>query len=80
MEKVETLLKEVEELAKGDDIEEIKKRTEELSEASQELFAKMYKQASKSAGPSMDMNGEEPPSPESDGDDDYVDVDAEETD
>lgn len=80
VEKVEALMKEVEELAKGDDIEEIKTRTEELSTASQELFAKMYKEASKSAGPSMDMNGEEPPSPDADGDDDYVDVDAEETD
>lgn len=83
VEKVEALMKEVEELAKGDDIEEIKKRTEELSEASQELFAKMYKQASKSAGESMDMNGEEPPSPGPEGvddDDDYVDVDAEEKD
>lgn len=77
--KVEELLKEVEEIAKGDDLEEIKKRTEELSEASQELFAKMYKNASKDAGPSMDTEGDEPPSPEPDnaGDDDYVDVDAE---
>ena len=80
--KVEELMKEVEELAQGDDADEIKKRTEELSEASQELFAKMYKQASKSAGESMDMNGEEPPSPEKEEkvDDDYIDVDAEDAD
>jgi len=80
--KVEELMKEVEELAQGDDVDEIKKRTEELSEASQELFAKMYKQASKSAGESMDMNGEEPPSPEKEEkvDDDYIDVDAEDAD
>jgi molecular chaperone DnaK len=77
--KVEELLKEVEEIAKGDDLEEIKSRTEELSEASQELFAKMYKNASKDAGPSMDTEGDEPPSPEP-GDDDYVDVDAEDID
>jgi molecular chaperone DnaK len=80
--KVEALIKEVEELVKGDDIEEIKKRTEELSEASQELFTKMYKQASKASGPSMDMDSEEPPSPETEdkeGDDDYIDVDAEDT-
>lgn len=77
--KVEELMKEVEELAKGDDVDEIKSRTEELSTASQELFAKMYKEASKSAGPSMDTEGEEPPSPEAekDSDEDYVDVDAE---
>jgi hypothetical protein len=39
----------------------------------------MYKEASKSAGPSMDTEGEEPPSPEADqdSDEDYVDVDAE---
>ena len=77
--KVEELMKEVEELAKGDDVDEIKSRTEELSTASQELFAKMYKEASKSAGPSMDTEGEEPSSPEAekDSDEDYVDVDAE---
>ncbi len=82
VEKVEALLKEVDELSKGDDIEEIKKRTEELSEASQELFTKMYKEASKASGQSMDTDGEEPPSPETeekDSDDDYIDVDADDT-
>ena len=83
VEKVESLIKEVDELAKGDDIEEIKKRTEELSEASQELFTKMYKEASKASGQSMDMDGEEPPSPETEdkeSDDDYIDVDADDAD
>jgi molecular chaperone DnaK len=77
VEEVEKLLKEVEELAKGDDVDEIKEKTEELSEASQKLFSKMYQQASKTSGPSMDMDGEEPPSPEEESDDDYIDVDAE---
>jgi molecular chaperone DnaK len=78
VEEVEKLLKEVDELAKGEDIDELKSKTEELSEASQKLFSKMYQEASKSSGPSMDMNGEEPPSPEGDEEDDYIDVDAEE--
>ncbi len=79
--KVEELMKEVEELAKGDDIDEIKTRTEELSTASQELFTKMYKEASKSTDPSMDTDTDEPPSSgsEKEGDDDYIDVDAEDT-
>jgi molecular chaperone DnaK len=77
VEDVEKLLKEVEEAAKGDDLDEIKEKTEELSEASQKLFAKMYQEASKSSGPSMDMEDEEPQSPEPEKDDDYIDVDAE---
>jgi molecular chaperone DnaK len=77
IEDVEKLLKEVEESAKGDDLDEIKEKTEELSEASQKLFAKMYQQASKSSGPSMDMEDEEPQSPETEKDDDYIDVDSE---
>jgi molecular chaperone DnaK len=77
IEDVEKLLKEVEESAKGDDLDEIKEKTEELSEASQKLFAKMYQEASKSSGPSMDMEDDEPQSPETEKDDDYIDVDSE---
>ncbi|MGA1819476.1 MAG: molecular chaperone DnaK [Thermoplasmatota archaeon] len=77
VEEVESLMKEVEELAKGDDVDELKSKTEELSEASQKLFAKMYQQASKSAGPSMEEEDEEPASSEKETDDDYIDVDAE---
>ncbi len=77
VEEVEKLMKDVEELAKGDDAEEMKTKTEELSEASQKLFSKMYQEASKSSGESMDTDGEEPPSSEEDTDDDYIDVDAE---
>lgn len=78
VEKVQELLKEVEEIAKGDDVEEMKTKTEELSEASQNLFAKMYQQASQDA-PDMDQ-GEPDTETSKEGDDDYIDVDAEDTD
>ncbi len=72
---VQELMKETEEAAQGDDVEEMKSKTEELSDASQKLFAKMYQQASQEA-PDMDTEGE-PSDTQKEGDEDYVDVDAE---
>ena len=48
---IKDLLKKCEEAAQGDDIDDMKARTEELSEASQKLFSKMYQEASKSYQP-----------------------------
>jgi len=83
VEKVKALMKEVEEAVKGDDLDDIKKKTEELSEASQGLFTKMYKEAAAKAG---GPKGQQPPPEGPEGpeqtttkkkdDDDYVDVDA----
>ncbi|MBN1539020.1 MAG: molecular chaperone DnaK, partial [Candidatus Thermoplasmatota archaeon] len=49
IENVQALMKELEKIAEGDDPVEIKAKTEELSEASQKLFAQMYQQASKAS-------------------------------
>ncbi|MGA1821128.1 MAG: molecular chaperone DnaK [Thermoplasmatota archaeon] len=75
---VKDLLKECEEAAQGDDIELMKEKTEELSEASQKLFAKMYQEASKAQQPppGMDDDGEAPKE-KGDDDEDVIDVDAE---
>ncbi|MGA1872524.1 MAG: molecular chaperone DnaK [Thermoplasmatota archaeon] len=78
VEEVESLMKDLEKLVQEEEIEEIKSKTEELSEASQKLFAKMYQQASQSAGPSTeDEEAEEQPSTGKESDEDYIDVDAE---
>ncbi|MCU0799688.1 MAG: molecular chaperone DnaK [Candidatus Thermoplasmatota archaeon] len=82
VEKVQTLIKELNESLKGEDLDAIKERTEKLSEASQNLFAEMYRKLSKQQGPPPGEEGREgqapPPPPPSQkmGDDDYVDVDA----
>ncbi|MBN1390352.1 MAG: molecular chaperone DnaK [Candidatus Thermoplasmatota archaeon] len=78
VEKVQSLMKELEKIAEGDDPDEIKTKTEELSEASQKLFAQMYQQASKSQKPPMEEEEEEPPSTKKEDDEDYIDVEAEE--
>jgi len=81
VEKVQSLIKELQEALKGEDLEGIKERTEKLSEASQNLFAEMYRKLSKQQGPPTGEEGSEqqappPPPPKKGGDDDYVDVDA----
>ncbi len=82
VDKVQTLIKELNESLKGEDLDAIKDRTEKLSEASQNLFAEMYRKLSKQQGPPPGEEGREeqapPPPPPSQkmGDDDYVDVDA----
>ena len=81
VEKVLSLIKELQEALKGEDLEGIKERTEKLSEASQNLFAEMYRKLSKQQGPPTGEEGSEqqappPPPPKKGGDDDYVDVDA----
>lgn len=81
-EKVQGLIKELNEALKGEDLDMIKERTEKLSEASQNLFAEMYRKLSKQQGPPPGQGGEEdqttspPPPSKKMGDDDYVDVDA----
>jgi molecular chaperone DnaK len=60
-EKLKELLKTTEETAQGDDVQDIKSKTEELSEASQKLFSKMYQDASKAYQPPP---GQEDPSDE----------------
>ncbi|MGA1866187.1 MAG: molecular chaperone DnaK [Thermoplasmatota archaeon] len=77
VEKVQSIMKELEKIAEGDDPEEIRTKTEELSEASQKLFAEMYQQASKASKPPMEEEDEEPPSTKKEEDDDYIDVEAE---
>ncbi len=82
VEKVQGLIKELNEALKGEDLDVIKERTEKLSEASQTLFAEMYRKLSKQQGPPPGEEGREdqapPPPPPSQkmGDDEYVDVDA----
>jgi len=84
---IKEMMKEVEEAAKGEDIEEMKAKTEKLSEASQSLFSKMYQEASKAyegQTPPPGGEGETPPPespPKKEGkspdDENVIDVDAE---
>lgn len=82
VEKVQGLIKDLNEALKGEDLDLIKEGTEKLSEASQNLFAEMYRRLSKQQQPPPGQEGGEeqapppPPSSKKGGDDDYVDVDA----
>jgi molecular chaperone DnaK len=61
--KIKELLKTTEQAAQGEDVDDIKARTEELSEASQKLFSRMYQEASKTyqPPPGQDEQQDEPP-------------------
>jgi molecular chaperone DnaK len=82
---IKELMKECEASAQGEDIEEMKEKTEKLSEASQSLFSKMYQEASKAyQQPPPDSEGprpepQEPPKKKgkSPDDENVIDVDAE---
>ncbi len=49
--KIKELLKTTEKATQGEDVDEIKAKTDELSEASQKLFTRMYQEASKAYQP-----------------------------
>jgi len=80
VEKVKELIKDCDEAVKDDDMDRIKTTMETLSEASQKLFADMYQEASKAAGPEDDMDEETTDKAPPSDDEDFIDVDAEDAD
>ena len=76
VEQVQSKVDELKEALEGDDNDQIKEAVDGLSEASQNLFAKMYQEAAKDEAPPQD-DGEAPDDKKGSDDDDFIDVDAE---
>jgi len=77
-ETIEKAIADLEEALKGDDIEEIKAKTEELTKSSQKMAERMYAAAQAEAGEAQGAPDQEQPQADSNPDDDVVDAEFEE--
>ena len=75
--KVEGLVAELRELIAGDDVDAIKAKSDELSNAVQEISVRIYQQAQAEAQAQQQQAGADPNAGANDGDDDTIDADYE---